>query len=761
MYKKENLSPCIYLVCNFFLMTLLACSPSVKAQYYPEPPRIRPDQEPRLLKSYSKNPGNNEKIALLIDLSNLYYNKPYKLKQDISRSLFYAEEAKKLSLARNNQKSFNKAQLRIATALLAQNNFKAAEAILPTLDDSCRLNLLLQFCFMDGVNSIDPHLPGKVKGIMYVDRARALATKLNDKEAELLTRRYRAEAHLSRGKFKEAEHELQQLLKTYNAIGYKRLHYVFLDLSMLNDQTGNYDKALDYALKAANVMAATKDTLAAGDIFMVLGTQFRRESEWEKSIEMYKASAKNYRINAGLATVIYAESQIADVYTGQHQYQKAIDYLQSAIKHIPEGNEVSRQTIISSLADCYLKLKMYNESEHYFLKEFHINKSTDPNSEATYHRIAFFYVESKKYNKAIPYLHEALKHETASTAISTKGHLQFMLFLADSAAGNYRSAISHLRQNKLYDDSALQVGKTAATQNLIIQYETNKKNQRIKILEQNDQIQNSRLKQANLITKITIGGLLLFIAAGIIFYRQFRQRQLAAKIISRKNVQMERLLSEKEWLLKEVHHRVKNNLHTVVSLLEIQAEFLKDDALEAIENSQHRIFAMSLIHQKLYMAEDVKSINMAEYLPELVTYLKESFADQRNITFELNIQPIQLGVSQAMPLGLITNEAVTNAIKYAFPAQQTGKITVSLEKDKENVILFIADDGVGFDRDTEFQRESSLGLKLMNGLSGDINGTLTFFGKKGTHIQIVFPLDPTDGDEKELPIIKREGRNES
>lgn len=134
------------------------------------------------------------------------------------------------------------------------------------------------------------------------------------------------------------------------------------------------------------------------------------------------------------------------------------------------------------------------------------------------------------------------------------------------------------------------------------------------------------------------------------------------------------MLKEKEWLLREVHHRVKNNLHTVICLLQIQAEFLKDDALRAIESSQHRIYAMSLIHQKLYLNDESETINLQMYLEDLITYLEESFSNDHRISYDVQVKPLNVDIAIAIPIGLVVNEAITNSIKHAFVGQRKNKI---------------------------------------------------------------------------------------
>jgi two-component sensor histidine kinase len=190
-------------------------------------------------------------------------------------------------------------------------------------------------------------------------------------------------------------------------------------------------------------------------------------------------------------------------------------------------------------------------------------------------------------------------------------------------------------------------------------------------------------------------------------------------------------------LVKEIHHRVKNNLHTIVSLLESQSAYLGNDALAAVRDSQHRVFAMSLIHQKLYLSDNVTTIDMSIYIKELVNYLGDSFNTAQRIRFELDIEPIKLDVGTAIPLGLVMNEAITNSIKYAFP-KDTGLITIVLKEDDARYCLIIADNGSGLPPDFDNVNANSLGMRLMRGLSKEIDATFTIAGHAGTIITITF-----------------------
>ena len=206
-------------------------------------------------------------------------------------------------------------------------------------------------------------------------------------------------------------------------------------------------------------------------------------------------------------------------------------------------------------------------------------------------------------------------------------------------------------------DSILSENRLRQLQVLGVEYEIALKEDSIKLkdknillLTQQNSLQQANLQQANLIKNVTIGGTILaFVIIGLL-YRLYRQKKKSNKVITQKNEQLQHFLTEKEWLLKEIHHRVKNNLQIVMSLLNSQSAYIDNEpALTAIHDSQHRVHAISLIHQKLYNADNVSSIDISFYIRELVSYLRDSFNTGQRIRFELNIEKLEMDVSQAVP----------------------------------------------------------------------------------------------------------------
>jgi two-component sensor histidine kinase len=200
---------------------------------------------------------------------------------------------------------------------------------------------------------------------------------------------------------------------------------------------------------------------------------------------------------------------------------------------------------------------------------------------------------------------------------------------------------------------------------------------------------------------------------------------------------------EKDILLKEVHHRVKNNLQIVTSLLSLQSFSIEDKKTKILfDNSQHRINAMAFIHEMLYQSDNLSMINYAEYLKLLLNNLLKSFkGTQHNIRVELAVVEMYLNIDTAIPLGLMINEIVTNSLKYAFNDTIKGVLFLKISETTETGKYFmeIGDNGPGFGDSFESVRKKSLGMQLIFKLTKQINGQVILDrARKGTHYKIYF-----------------------
>jgi len=203
---------------------------------------------------------------------------------------------------------------------------------------------------------------------------------------------------------------------------------------------------------------------------------------------------------------------------------------------------------------------------------------------------------------------------------------------------------------------------------------------------------------------------------------------------------LKKSLKEKETLLKEIHHRVKNNLMIISSLLNLQSHYIKDkEALDVFRESQNRAKSMALIHERLYQSTDLKNIDFGDYIRSLTTDLYHSMvSDPGRVNLDLDLEDVKIDINTVVPLGLIVNELVTNSMKYAFPDDECGHIKVELHHEHENVVLRVSDNGVGFPRDVDYKNTNSLGLQLVNNLIIQIDGELELDNNQGTTFTIRF-----------------------
>jgi two-component sensor histidine kinase len=202
---------------------------------------------------------------------------------------------------------------------------------------------------------------------------------------------------------------------------------------------------------------------------------------------------------------------------------------------------------------------------------------------------------------------------------------------------------------------------------------------------------------------------------------------------------LEASLREKELLLKEIHHRVKNNLQIISSLLSLQtAVTMSEEASAILIDSQNRIKSMAMIHESLYKSSDFACIDFKDYVDSLVRSLACSYVTAQNIRIIKDIADISLDIDAALPCGLIINELITNSMKYAFKGSASGELRVSLTVNDDLYTLIVSDDGAGLPPGVDFRNTATLGLQLVVTLTGQLNGDIEILEGKGTTFKITF-----------------------
>ncbi len=544
--------------------------------------------------------------------------------------------------------------------------------------------------------------------------------------------------------------EVKAALKYYDLAGYKEKQGAVSLLGRIYYEQGDYKQALTYELMALKLATNSSDDniRLLCQINNNIGYTYFKLNEGQNALQFWLQALKIAEQDKDNATIYLLAANVVDAYLMLNTPLAAVNFFNHITKTFNRPAQLKYEGGDYGISHTYLKiymaLKQYDKAQFYC--DELIRQAANPNINLYtlslyYQLIARYYIETANYEQAQYYLKKDQDLVSSLKSLSGMAQNYKLWFSLDTASGRYQEAISSLIKANDAKDSIFDETKSKQIAQLGVEFETEKKESQINLLNQKAILENTKLKQADFVKNVTIAGVILLLIIAGLLYKQSSLRKKSNVIVTHKNKLLQNLLTEKEWLLKEVHHRVKNNLHTVICLLESQARYLEEDALRAIESSQNRIYAMSLIHQKLYQSDDIGTIDLSSYLRELTCYLSDSFGSPANVSIHLGIEEVNLNLSQAIPLGLIINEAVTNAFKYAFPSKHSGKITIELKKTNNNIEVTIADNGIGMRNVNNGSPPKSLGLDLIRGLTLELQGRILFENDNGTRIKFSFPIE--------------------
>ncbi|ADB40308.1 tetratricopeptide repeat-containing sensor histidine kinase [Spirosoma linguale] len=758
LFGKRVFCPCkwVVLVCLIALQTTATSGQNINRQLVN-----------RLLVQLQKSKPDASRLPLLLELGKFHIYKPGESKIDLDSGRTYLKEAKKLSDSLHLLTWQHEVESMLVVADMEGGNKEVGRSQFSALISDCQRTgdkegeAIARFRLAIWLRNVDPDYTNVFANFR---QAAAIYKAVHKPEQEITALKEIAVTHLYQGDLAIAEPELLNVLNRYKAIQYPKLHYTYNLLSTIGRLKGDFNKGLLYGMLCLESMNKTADTTSAAAFYGDLARIYVEIGNHQKGIEWYKKSLAAWR-QEGLPNfaMYYAAGVLAKDFIDQKKPHDALRLIQQLVRKIPTNTIIQKACVAQNLAYCYDALKNYSLAEQYYeetLGWYAKNKIFEASQQA-HQDIGVFYFNQKQFKKADYHLHKALSFLPQKNALSTVRDVHLMLFKVDSAQGNYLSAINHFRRYKSLNDSLFNETKSRQIASLQIQYDTQKKEQNITLLTKQSRLQQSELEHAQTTRNGIIAGAILLAGLLGVSYNRYRLKQRSNQMLEAKQIEInqknqsleqvlgekEELLAEKEWMLKEIHHRVKNNLQVISSLLNAQSDFLHDStALAAIRESQNRVHAMALIHQKLYQSNNMAQVDMADYIRDIVDYLIDSFDRQHSIRGNVSVSVAPLDVTLATPLGLIINEAVTNSLKYAFPPgayppNSPGTLTISLTPvDQLSYLLTISDDGIGFPADFDVNKSNTLGLTMIKGLSRQIGGQLRIDGHDGVQIRLQFGI---------------------
>ncbi|HEY9046839.1 MAG TPA: tetratricopeptide repeat protein [Ohtaekwangia sp.] len=503
------------------------------------------------------------------------------------------------------------------------------------------------------------------------------------------------------------------------------------NLSIIFKNKGIYEKSLEHAFGAlAKMKEEPSRTLAS--CYNTIGLVYLKTSDYKDAL-LYARKALNVRKSLGIASLVgQSLNSIGEIYIAMHLYDSALQNLQEALVIKRASDE--RKTLTSTLnniGDALYEQRKFAAAKEYYEESLIIKREfKDILGEAvTLNNLAKVSIALADLKHAEQFLNDAHALITRSGALNElRRNLEIRIQLLEKKK-DFAQAFRYTRELLVVRDSLMTQQKSESLMSMQFRYDVEKKEQQIVLLEQRHAISQTELKTKQILIEGLIIALFLFIVIVVLVYYNFRVVRSSKRHI--------------ETLLKELHHRVKNNLQILASVLSLQSQQLQDEnALQAVKSSESRVNAMALIHKKLYLGDQNRNINIKDYITELVQYLSHTygFAD-RNFNLNLKLEEVHVDVDKAIPLGLIINELVSNSFKYAYTQQPLPALNVSLYLNKQKSLsLEISDNGSGFEDSAGKKTTGAFGLKMVKTLLKELKGKLDMNTDKGTSFTLDIPL---------------------
>ncbi|HTF17865.1 MAG TPA: tetratricopeptide repeat protein [Chryseolinea sp.] len=541
-------------------------------------------------------------------------------------------------------------------------------------------------------------------------------------------------------------------------------------LGIVFNNLGLPDSATNYYEEALAVYDARKDTLNKLTIANNLAIIFKNRGLYEKALETAFAGIERLENIPPNRTLASSYNTIAGVYAQMDDQPNALVYFQKALairKAI--GYERGVGQSYNNIGETFINMSMYDSALSNLTRALEIKRRmNDANAiGTTLNFIGLVYLRTGKYDSAEPPLLESLSIKRSAgeqldegMVLNNLAALKLATHQSDDAERHLDKAIELFKTTRalpylqealelrvrlykskgkpplalkameellIVKDSLLNKEKVESLLAMQIKYETEEKAQQIQLLEQEDVLQEAKLSEHRHWILGLIAVVALLVVTVIFIYVTFR--------LTRRNKH------HVETLLKELHHRVKNNLQLLASIFSLQGKSLTDEkTIQAVRTSEARVNAMALIHRKLYNVDRNRTLSIREYISELLQYLIHAYGYQEHtLSIGIEVSDMQVDVDKAIPMGLILNELISNALKYAYETQPNPALNINVRLQHNHMHIDLSDNGIGLPA-TAVEQPDSFGLRMVNMLIRQLKGSIDTSVNNGTHYSLKIPI---------------------
>ena len=494
---------------------------------------------------------------------------------------------------------------------------------------------------------------------------------------------------------------IQSIEYTPERMSYNRLMNL-MKLSRLFLHIQDVDKAEFYGLKAKQMAESRNYQISRKSLALLLGRIALLKKDYRLSDSLLTTALAQFKKDGPKSDVFASYLYLANLALAQNKPDQTSRYLDSAGVYKPFHKDE------------------YNRGKYFLLKS-RLNLTRKDHARASVN------LDSIR-----------LIRERAGNIFLDSEYFLLRSYLAEDQQ-NYRESLHSYKRYQALQDSLFQFRTSGLIYDLESKYQNQEKVKEIELLTTKNELIGVKLdherwlKQGFLVFALV--SLLFLIFLGITYVKVRAKNELIRKTAAQKDI-----------LLKEIHHRVKNNLQLISSLLNLQARYITDEKAKQVSlEGKTRVRAMSLIHQFLYQNDELMHLSLDDYFRKLVRELLEIYrVDGKEIRVEYHIEPMDLDVDRVIPLGLIFNELMTNIFKYAFPENRHGEVRILLHRENGILVMEVSDNGIGFDVSRVREKNDSFGFTLIEALLGKWKGKLEIHNENGTRIRILIP-DSNEG----------------
>lgn len=530
--------------------------------------------------------------------------------------------------------------------------------------------------------------------------------------------------HYQKGDFQIAIESYSRALSEYQNVGstYNKASTI-LNIAIAYKKLALYDKAISKLFEAIALFEEISNSRSISSAYNSIADSYNEMAEYNRALDFnFKALEIRQFLHDStlIASTLY---NIGNVYKQIDSLNTALDYLQQSYRiKLRLGDTQRMGTTLQNIGEIYFKMKDLDVAERHYLEALQLAEQVEDKLTITNinNNLGELHLAKGDYKQARKHLDRARELAGEMQTLEVlRSNFELTSALYESL-GRQDIALEYFKKQAVLRDSILNRDKQRALTEMQVKYETDQKEKDIANLNDKNSIQEQLLGQQQLSIYALVGTALLLLLLAFVIYNRYRLKNKANTHIKH--------------LMNELNHRVKNNLQVISSLLKIQSSEVADDhARDVMLESRNRVSAMGLIHQRLYQKDGANSVDMQEYITDVIANLAESFGYTGKIKLDIDAHDLKLDVDTSIPLGLIINELSCNAFKYAFTKDSDNEFSISLKEKDFKLILLVKDNGPGI---AESNGQDSFGLSLIESLTNELDGEITFKYELGTVIDL-------------------------